>query len=84
MKSLAFLLAASLAASITAHAEDIESFAVHVQSTYVRQEQPAFASPYEGRHSLGGDRAWGYSFTATAAVGARFGSAEAYVDAEVA
>jgi hypothetical protein len=48
-----------------------QPFAVHGQTTYVWQHKPAFASPYQGEHSLSGDRATSYSFTATVDVGAR-------------
>ncbi len=52
-------------------AQEQESWNAHFQSTYIRQVQPAFHSPYEGPHSLRGDPAASYSLTATASLGLR-------------
>ena len=68
-----------------AAAQDQETWNAHFQSTYVRQEKPAFHSPYEGPNSLTGAQERSYSFTATAALGLRVGPhTEAYFDAEAA
>lgn len=81
---LLVLLATAITASVDARGDEPEDGNTHVQATYVRQAKPAFASPYEGRHSLIGAREWSYSLTGTVAVGARLGNTEAYVDGEVA
>ena len=75
------LLAALL--PVSAFAQDQESWNAHFQSTYIRQIQPAFHSPYEGPHSLRGEPGASYSLTATASLGARLGDdTEVYVDPE--
>ena len=75
------LLAALLPVSV--FAQDQESWNAHFQSTYIRQIQPAFHSPYEGPHSLRGEAGASYSLTATASLGARLGDdTEVYVDPE--
>jgi hypothetical protein len=57
----------------------------HVQATYVRQLKPAFSAAYSGPNSLAAERAYGYSFTATAFFGARLGRGwETYWNPEVA
>ena len=84
MKFLIFVIVAAIAPALSARADEVEAFGVHFQSTYVRQDKPSFRSPYEGPHSLAGASQWGYSLTATAAVGARLGQTEAYADGEVA
>ncbi|MDX3906639.1 MAG: carbohydrate porin [Pigmentiphaga sp.] len=64
-------------------ADPAERFAVHGQSTYVWQRQPAFASPYAGTNSLSGRRATSYSLTATVDVGARlWEGAEVHLNGE--
>src|SRR3954464_622273 len=64
-------------------AEDAElPFEVHGQATYVRQYKPAMHSPYAGEHSLRGEREWGYTFTSTLFLGARFGDTELYFNPE--
>jgi len=79
--SLPFVLAALLPACSLA--QEQESWNAHFQSTYIRQVQPAFHSPYEGPHSLRGDPAASYSLTATASLGLRLGpDTEAYLDPE--
>lgn len=66
-----------------AFAQDQETWNAHFQSTYIRQVQPAFHSPYDGPHSLRADPAASYSLTATAALGVRLGDdTEAYLDPE--
>lgn len=70
---------------LAAAAQDQESWNAHFQSTYVRQIQPAFPSPYEGEHSLRGEAGASYSLTGTASFGLRLGaSTEVYLDPEVA
>ncbi|MCK9689351.1 carbohydrate porin [Scleromatobacter humisilvae] len=77
------LLLAALLLPAPALAQDQESWNAHFQSTYIRQVQPAFHSPYEGPHSLRGERGASYSLTATASLGARLGNdTEVYVDPE--
>ena len=79
--SLLLVLAGLLPAC--ALAQDQEAWNAHFQSTYIRQVQPAFHSPYEGPHSLHGDPAASYSLTATASLGLRLGpGTEAYLDPE--
>lgn len=82
MKLLFFVIAAGLAPALPACADEVEAFGAHLQSTFVRQDKPSFRSPHEGPHSLSDAGQWGYSFTATAALGARLGQTEAYVDGE--
>lgn len=68
-----------------AAAQEQESWNAHFQSTYVWQSKPQFHSPYEGPNSLRGEHERSYSFTGTAAFGARLGrSTEVYFDPEVA
>jgi high affinity Mn2+ porin len=56
----------------------------HVQATYVRQLKPEFSAAYSGPKSLVAERAYGYSFTATAFFGVRLGDGwEAYWNPEV-
>ncbi|MEP6504183.1 MAG: carbohydrate porin [Betaproteobacteria bacterium] len=79
------LLLWALLLPLPACAQDQESWNAHFQATYVRQVQPAFASPYSGSHSLSGAAGASYSVTGTAAFGLRLGpSTEAYLDPEVA
>ncbi len=83
MQLLFSLLIAALLLPASAFAQDQESWNAHFQSTYIRQVQPAFRSPYEGPHSLRGDPAASYSLTATASLGLRLGDdTEVYVDPE--
>ena len=77
------LFLAALLLPASAFAQDQESWNAHFQSTYIRQVQPAFHSPYEGPHSLRGEPGASYSLTATASLGARLGDdTEVYVDPE--
>ena len=71
MQSFFSFLLAALLLPVPALAQDQESWNAHFQSTYIRQVQPAFHSPYEGPHSLRGDPAASYSLTATASLGLR-------------
>lgn len=76
---------AALGAVGAAQAQDVEDWNAKLQSTYVWQAKPAIRSPYEGAHSLLGQREKSYSFTATAAFGVRLGTkTELYFDPEVA
>ena len=78
-----FPLVAALCLPAAVLAQDQESWNAHFQSTYIRQVQPAFHSPYEGPHSLRGARGASYSLTATADLGVRLGpDTEAYLDPE--
>ena len=82
---LSLLPAACWLLPVSAIAHDDESWNAHVQSTYIRQVQPAFRSPYAGPHSLRGDAGASYSLTGTASLGVRAGSdTEFYLDPEVA
>ena len=83
MQFIFSLLIAALLLPACARAQDSESWNVHAQSTFIRQVQPAFHSPYQGPHSLHGDPAGSYSLTATADLGLRLGDAtELYLDPE--
>ena len=83
MKFFFSLFLAALLLPAAAFAQDQESWNAHFQSTYIRQIQPAFHSPYEGPHSLRGEPGASYSLTATASLGVRLGDdTEAYVDPE--
>ena len=79
------LLMAAWLLPACAFAQDQESWNAHFQTTFIRQVQPAFPSPYEGPHSLRGDAGGSYSLTGTASFGLRLGaSTELYLDPEVA
>lgn len=85
MRFLFRYLLATLLSPLAAFAQDAESWNAHFQSTYIRQFQPAFHSPYAGPHSLRAQPGASYSLTATASLGARLGAdTEAYLDPEVA
>lgn len=82
----ALALALSVAAMPARGADDTPPEAVnaHFQGTYIWQTKPAFDAPYSGASSLRPEREKGYSFSATAALGARpWAGAEAYLDAEL-
>jgi hypothetical protein len=67
-----------------AFAEEDQPVEAHVQATYVRQLKPSFSAAYSGPNSLAAERAYGYSFTATAFFGARLGDGwEGYWNPEV-
>ncbi len=61
-----------------------EDWNAKFQSTYVWQKNEAFHSPYASKNSLAADANKSYSFTATAAFGARlWQGAEVYLNPEV-
>lgn len=63
---------------------DGSAFELHGQATYVRQGKPGMSAAYSGPKSLTAERDYGYSFTATAFLGARFGDGwEAYFNPEL-
>lgn len=83
MRAKTLLLAWAPLAAV-AGAQAAEDWNAKFQSTYTWQAKPAFGSPYQGEHSLSGEREKSYSFTATAAFGLRLGpNTEAYLDPEV-
>jgi hypothetical protein len=62
-----------------------EAYGAKLQATYVWQRKYPFGAPYTGTNSLSPDIEKSYSFTATAALGARtWKGGEVYVDPEVA
>ncbi len=68
------------------HAETIaaETWSAHAQATYIWQDKPSFSAAYSGPKSLDSAAEKGYSFSATAALGARlWRGAELYADGEV-
>lgn len=81
-----------LASHAWAHAADVDTgpiaeqdWALHGQTTYVRQFKPAFTSPYAAAHSLSGQAEASYSFTATAFAGWRpWAGGELYFNPEMA
>jgi high affinity Mn2+ porin len=85
--SMFYCAAWLLAAAPSARADDLpapQAWNAHVQATYVWQAKPAFDAAYTGPASLAPWRETGYSFSATAAFGARpWQGAELYVDPEV-
>ena len=77
--------AAAAAAATGAHAQQAEDWNLKLQATYIWQGKPEFSSPYEGPHSLRGEREKSYSLTATVALGVRLApNTELYVNPEVA
>ena len=83
--AMIFLSAQGLPAfAAVERAEDGSPVEAHLQATYVRQLKPAFSAAYSGPNSLTAERTYGYSFTATAFLGARLGSGwEAYWNPEL-
>ena len=80
----AFLICGSARNAWAGSAEEDFPVEAHVQATYVRQLKPSFSAAYSGPNSLAAERAYGYSFTATAFFGARLGHGwEAYWNPEV-
>lgn len=78
-------LAALAAFPVLSIAAEPEDWNAKFQSTYIWQAKPALNSPYASAHSLLGEREKSYSFTATAAFGARLGhDTEVYFDPELA
>ena len=53
MRFLFRSLLAALLSPLAAFAQDAESWNAHFQSTYIRQVQPAFHSPYAGPRNPG-------------------------------
>jgi len=77
-------LAAALLAPFFVLADEAPGVELHGQATYVRQAKPAFSAAYSGPKSLTAERDYGYSFTATAFIGARLGGGwEAYFNPEL-
>jgi hypothetical protein len=86
LRSLVFAGALALGAS-AALAQEVEeeAYGAKFQATYVWQRKYPFGAAYTGTNSLSPDREKSYSFTATAALGARaWRGGEVYVDPEVA
>jgi hypothetical protein len=86
LQRIAALLAACTSLCPHAASADApeEAWGWHGQSTYIWQAKPAFRSPYEGEHSLLGQREKSYSYTGTLALGARpWTGGELYLDAEL-
>ena len=85
-KNLRLVMIVGLVFSTTVKAEIAqEEWNAKFQSTYVWEKKAAFHSPYASTNSLSADAHKSYSFTATAAFGARLWSgAEIYLDPEVA
>jgi high affinity Mn2+ porin len=84
---LGVLVASALGVSGAARAQDAqeEAYGAKFQTTYVWQRKYPFGAAYTGTNSLTPDIEKSYSFTATAALGARlWKGAEAYFDPEVA
>lgn len=82
---LQLAFASALLLASTAHADEPENWNIKLQTTYIRQAQASFSSPYQGEHSLTPDSAYSYSWTATAALGLRLApQTELYVNPEVA
>jgi high affinity Mn2+ porin len=65
-------LQSGVQAQDTSNAEP-ERWNAHFQSTFIRQDKPAFNSPYSGQNSMTSAKAQGYSLTATAFLGLRWG-----------
>jgi high affinity Mn2+ porin len=82
---LSFLCLLGLAISPALLAEETtEDWQVKFQSTYIWQKSPGFPAAYSGQNSLGAERQSGYTFTATAFLGARpWRNGEVYLNAEV-
>jgi high affinity Mn2+ porin len=77
----------SAACAQDAVSSEPERWNAHFQSTFIRQDKPAFNSPYAGQNSLTGAKAQGYSLTATAFLGLRLAgdaqnSTELYLNPE--
>ncbi len=85
--SLGVLAAITLALSDTGRAQETqeEAYGAKFQTTYVWQRKYPFGAAYTGTNSLSPDIEKSYSFTATAALGARtWRGGEVYFDPEVA
>src|SRR5260221_7990640 len=73
---VAFLVAALPACGLAqsepqAAQSEPQAWGARFQGTYIWQEKPVFEVAYSGPHSLSPEREKSYSFTATAALGAR-------------
>ena len=82
-----FLIVSLLLVADIGHAQELqeEASGAKFQTTYVWQRKYPFGAAYSGPNSLSADREKSYSFTATAALGARLWSGgELYFDPEVA
>lgn len=80
---VALFVCAFAGASQAADTVEPESWNLKFQSTYVRQEKGQFSANYSGANSLSTDKAYSYSFTATAAFGFRpWAGGEFYVNPE--
>jgi hypothetical protein len=79
------LFAGILALAEVGYAQDVpEETSAKFQATYVWQRKAPFTAAYSGLHSLSPERERSYSFTATAALGARtWKGGELYFDPEV-
>jgi len=81
---LAGALALGASAALAQEVEE-EAYGAKLQATYVWQRKYPFGAAYTGTNSLIPEREKSYSFTATAALGARvWKGGEVYVDPEVA
>jgi hypothetical protein len=81
------LVVVSLCLPYGARAEEpeFEHFTANVQSTWIWQKHPGFASPYSGVSSLNSNSEIGYTLTGTAFLGARpWKGTEFFLDPEVA
>ena len=73
-----------LPAAVVALEPEFEHFTVNIQSTFIWQKHPQFASPYSLPGSLNPNSEIGYTFTGTAFLGARpWKSTEFFLDPEV-
>jgi hypothetical protein len=84
---LGVLAASALGLSSAARAQEVEeeAYGAKFQTTYVWQRKYPFGAAYSGTNSLTPEIEKSYSFTATAALGARtWRGGEVYVDPEVA
>jgi len=83
---LGLALAATAAAPLAAHADDMEeeSWGVHGQATYIWQKKPSFDAAYSGTNSLSSAAEKGYSFSGTLFFGLRpWTGGELYFNPEV-
>lgn len=80
----AVLAAVCLAPSTALGDEDYEDSSVRFQTTYVRQNKPAFNAAYSGPNSLGAAKAMSYTATATGFFGIRpWTGGELYLNPEI-
>ena len=77
------LLALSISPALFAE-ETTEDWQARFQSTYIWQQSSGFPASYSGQNSLSDQRETGYTFTATAFLGARpWHGGEVYMNVEV-